>query len=302
MKVKREKDILSDMFSFSKLMAFAKCPRYAFYRYVARLREPSEDFFIKGRAVHDGQEFDNRERCKGKRWTIPVILDRAVTRYEEEGGAEVDAFRIEHEKQLEKYWKIGARDRLHPLRESIEAPFEIDVEVTSDPGSEPKRPATVQGFVDVVSEEDLGQPEPDKVVVDYKTVARPVSDTEARESLQNHLYIVGAEVGHARNVSFVKEGRQKAGAKETCVVEGSTRMLKYLLTVLSDNITSFRKNLKSGDWPKCAPNCFWCKEGSCGFYDKCYPKKNPDLHKFVEITRVRPVGTLEMPEWRKRKK
>lgn len=296
MKVKREKDILTDMFSFSKLMAFAKCPRYAFYRYVARVKTPPEEYLKVGRAVHAGQEWDNRARAAGQPTSRSEVLDRAVSAYEEECGADLDHFREDHGAQLEKFWKSGERDKLCPEPGSIEAPFEIDVAVTADPQSEPMVPATIQGFVDLVSVEEQG-----RTVVDYKTVARPVSDKEAANSLQNQLYTEGAKADGSKNVSFVKAGRQKSGSKVTAVVRSSVELSMRLWTVVADTITSFRKNCKSGDWPKCAPQCFWCGSGSCEFYKLCYPKNSGVVGKYIQLGEIREVGTLEMPEWRKKK-
>jgi RecB family exonuclease len=301
MKLKKEPDILLDMFSFSKLETFAKCPRKAFYRYIVRQKTPPSLAMIKGRAVHGGQEHDNRERLKGRWPLLTEIRDKAVTQFEEEGGGEhrVDSFEEEHQIQLEKYWETGMRDALHPVKDTVEAFFEIDVDVTPDPQSEPQTKATVQGFVDKVAHDAKNDGE--LTVVDYKTVARPVSTKEADKSLQNALYMEASGACFARNVSFVKEGRQHANAKTTDPVEASKKKFEFLLTFLCDNITSFRKNVKSGDWPKCTPSCFWCSPGACDYYDNCYPATNKQLGKYIQVTEVRPVGTLEVPEWRKKK-
>jgi hypothetical protein len=296
MKVKRKQSYLSDMFSFSKLSAFAKCPRYAFYKYVVRQKVPPAEYFLLGRAAHAGQEYDNLSRTQGVRPTQGQVLDCAVNRYEEEGGADLDSFAKEHKQQLASFWESGERDRIQPIPDTIEAAFEIDVACSGEPDREPKKPATVQGFVDVLSkEEDVDSP----VVIDYKTVKRAVTDSDAENSTQVDLYMLGAGATAARLISFVKYARQKARTKVTQTVHLVDWKRLKLLTFLSDTITSFRKNLKSGDFPKCSPGCFWCSPTACEYYEQCYPEKDPGIKRFISVEEVRPVGTLDQPEWRK---
>lgn len=294
MKVDKPRNFLRDVFSFSKLTCFSQCPRRFFWRYVMREKSPPSEALLLGRGTHAGQEYDNEERIKGRRPTQGEVLDRAVEAYREEGGQELDAFALEHEQQLEKFWESGERDRIQPKPGSVEAPFEIELQVTGDPDREAKTPAVVQGFVDVLSEEE------GDVVVDYKTVGRPVSDRDANDSVQNTLYMVGSEAEGARNVSFVKYGKQKPTTKVTRTVGLGEAKVSKLLDFCAETIGSIRKDLVSGNFPKCAPSCWWCSAKACEFYEKCYPEKNPNLSRFVEIGEIRPVGTLEQPEWRKK--
>lgn len=299
MKVDRPKDYLRDRFSYSKLSCFAQCPRKAFYRYVAKLKGPRNEYLIFGQGAHGGQQHDNEERVKGRKPGKKEVVDAAVNAYEDDGGGEVDGFAKQHREQLNAFWSSGERDKLQPVPETIEAPFEIGLYCTADPDTEGKMLATVQGFVDVCSDEDGG-----KVVVDYKAVGRPVSQSGAEDSIQAALYMLGTGVDDvgAKFVSFVKYKKQAATTKVTEPVYLSADKRQKLLTFLNDTITSFRKNLKSGDWPKCDPGCWWCSETACEFYEQCYPRVNPELSKFVSVVDVKPVGTLPQPEWRKKKK
>lgn len=292
---------LRDWFSYSKLSAFSKCPRLAFYRYVAKIKAEPREYLLAGRGTHAGQEYDNEERAKGGLPFRNEVLDRAVDIYETEGGELVDEFQKQHLLQLDAFWKSGEREKIEPLPKMIEAPFEIELFCTADPEVEPRKLATVQGFVDVVSGEGGAE-----TVVDYKTVARPVTNADADNSIQASLYILGLEAEDKTNalgakfVSFVKYKRQKAATKVSKVVYLTEEKRVKLLRFLNDTITSFRKNLVSGDFPKCDPACWWCSPEACDFYKLCYPKRDPGLVKYVSVEAVRPVGTLPQPDWRKR--
>lgn len=299
MKVKKTINWVRDKFSYSKLSCFARCPRLAFYRYVVKLKPPPQDFLLMGRGTHAGQEHDNRERVKGRRPGKKEVLDAAVTAYEEEGGEQTDTFAEQHRAQLDAFWASGERDRIQPLPNTIEAPFELDLFCTADPDNEPRKLATIQGFVDVCSDEG------ETVVVDYKTVGRPVSDSDAEESMQADLYMLGAGAGDeavgAKFVSFVKYKKQKSSTKVSKTVYLDEYKRQKLLRFLNDTITSFRKNLKSGDFPKCDPQCWWCSPTACECYGHCYPDKDPNLGKYVSVEEVRKVGTMPQPDWRKKK-
>jgi hypothetical protein len=297
-KVKKSENMLRDKFSHSKLTLFSKCPRKAFYHYVAKIKTPSPEYFKAGRAVHEGQEWDNLERIKGNRPKMDDVIGVAVARYEREKGVEPKRFLIDHQKQMTAYWKSGARDSLHPREGTVESCFNLLVNVSADPDSEPAEPARIEGFIDVIMDkEDLDT----GIVTDYKTVTRPVYDKEADSSVQNSLYMLGSEVSAAMNISFIKEGRQHANCKLTKIARMTDAKMQYLLTVLADTIGSFRKNLKSGDWPKCFPGCYWCGPNDCDYYGMCYPAKNPQLNRFIQVTKILPTGTVPVPEWKTRK-
>lgn len=300
MKLKRKQDYLGDVYSHSKLGCIASCMRKAYWKYVVKEKTPLPEFFLRGSAVHAGQEYDNRQKLKGEFVPKDEVLDVAIARYEE--GTEpnnrdvIDSFATEHKIQLNHYWKTGMRDRLVPVEGSIEAMWECDVKIWNSQ-THVLRPATLQGFVDVVAF-DEGEGEEHKRIIDYKNVSRAVSDSNLEYDLQGTLYTLGAACDRFQYFSFVKGGsRTKPNFKATQIKEVRQSDINHLLQYIHHTITDFRSALKTGDFPKTAPNNWQCK--NCEYRDKCYPKSNPTLSKLVSINIVRPVGTLKTPDWRK---
>lgn len=292
-------DWLASVFSFSKLSTFSRCPRKAFYRNVMKKKEDGADFFLIGRAAHKGQELDNKAKLRGERWSTKQVLDAAVTALEEgvrEGGVSVgiDSFAAEHERQLESFEKSGERGRVCPAPGSVEAMFRVGLEVANPDGV--KTPASIEGFVDVVSvDERTGR----RTVVDYKTGGRPMSAKDAEASLQLGLYATAAGAEEGKIVNFVKGARQKPTTIVTEPARNSQAKWESTLAWFAETISSFRRCLKTGDWPKCDPSVYWCSKTACSFHGLCYPEKHEGLEKLVQVTKIEPPGSLPEPTWRK---
>jgi hypothetical protein len=287
---------LFDKFSFSKLSTFSKCPRRAFYRYVMRKKEPPNVALLFGRAVHNGQETDNYEKLKGRVLPVKQVLEAATESYGEEARdaglpVDVDDFVGAHGRQLEVFEASGERAKIRPIPGTVEAAFEISLLVGDGEG--PKTKAIIEGFTDVVSESDSG-----RVAVDYKTTSRPISTRDAEANIQLGLEAIGAQAAAAQIVSFVKPGKQKATAKVTAPIVTTQKRWEKVLAFLADTIHSFRKCLKSGDFPRCDPSCHWCSPEACEFYSLCFPDKVVGLERWIQITDLKPAGTLPPADWR----
>jgi hypothetical protein len=160
------------------------------------------------------------------------------------------------------------------------------------------KPALVEGFVDVVSQDpETGL----KAVVDYKAVKRAVSDKEALNHHQLTLEGYGSEAATAYAVSFVDGNRQNPTVKVSAAQQITTERVQRLMRFLGDQILAFREAYEKDFWPKCSPDNFYCARGVCEFYDRCYPSPDPELSKFVEIIKIAPSGSLPPQEWRKKK-
>jgi hypothetical protein len=297
MKVKVEKsvDFLTEKFSFSKLQLFAKCPRRAFYKYVARRREVWSEPLLWGKAAHTGQEVDNRAKLKGEKLSISQVHEAAVAGYDDELGKEKDRFAQEHKTHLTLYHTNGERDKIVPEEKSVESRFQVGLEVTHDPDAAKPEPVVVEGFIDVVSI----RPDGKRTVVDYKCTGRASTPEEAAQSHQLALYRLGAEAEYSCLVQFIKHLKQRPTVKVTPEAIGNEERFQGLMTFLADTINAFRRCVRSGDWPKCAPICHWCSPTACGNWEVCYPKKDPMLSKFIQVTDLKPVGTLPPVDWRK---
>lgn len=286
---------LRNKHSYSKLNTASRCMRKFFFKYVVGLKE-FQDFLIRGRAVHAGQEYDNREKLLGHILKPKHVLEAAVQALEEEGKKlekelDKDSFAREHAAQLDIYEASGERSKVRPVEGSIEAPFEINLTVPQ------QEPAVVSGFLDTLSY-GVGPNDP-HVVVDYKAGKRPVKEKEADQSFQFDLYRLGSFEGPLKIVNFVAGGRQKAGAQVTQAKGGGEKQRARTLNWVQATITSIRLALKTGDFPRCAPECFWCAPTACEFYRKCYPAALFEVEKLVQVQEIKRVGTLPQPEWRK---
>lgn len=346
-----ERNLLQDYFSYSKLSTYSKCPYKAFLRYIQGKREHGA-YLLKGRAVHKGQEEDNRAKLRGQVLPAASILERAVAELEAEGSRfgitlDKDAFVSEHAAQLEIFRETGERDRIRPVEGSIEAPFEVHLRVAEEK-------AVLQGFVDVLS---YGADNTSQHPVDYKAVQRPLSQADVDSSMQFEIYRWGAgrrpcqspsgqgtagaagsgveassdgaaEIApphiaqrvpdqrpegldgagaalalQVKCVSFVGaisgKRRQKPTARVVVGTPATVERAERTMLWVGRTIREFRRSLKSGDWPRCAPESFWCSAGSCDFYSHCYPKYEPGQARLVEVESIRPVGSMPQPEWRK---
>jgi hypothetical protein len=323
MKIKTKQDFLGDTFSYSKLSCIAQCPKKAFWNYVVRDRGPNTSFFLYGHAVHQGQEWDNLQRLAGTVTTPEQVVDYAVTAYETElkdspdiiGETSIDGFAAEHETHIDKLWSSGIRSSIFPVPDSIEAPWEIDIAVDADPAKSMPRSAKLEGFVDAKMEVEPGSPaDPGgtkdlteqtgrgKIITveDYKTGGRAISDADLETDLQGVLYSLAAHTDKFQYISFIKRGaRTKPNAKITKIVPVTQSKINHLLQFISKTIINWRAALKTGDFPTCNPREWYCL--SCQHRQKCYPDKQPDLHKFISIKDVRPVGTPGLRDWRKDK-
>lgn len=289
-----EQNWLETEFSFSKLYCAVQCPMKAYQRYVLGLPDDTH-YLVQGKAIHFGQQKDNEAKLEGKDLTVPQVLDAAVDCVKEEAAkhevkVEVDAFARDHKLQLEVFRERGWRDEIAPVEGTIEAPFEIQVKMEG--GADAK----LTGFVDLVSQRE---PDATRRVIDYKSGARPVYQGDAQSSLQFALYQLGAKAPESQVISFVRTGRQQATVHRTAPVELTQPRVNKLLAWLEDAITLWRTCLKTGYWPRCSQQAHYCSASACAYYSRCYPAAGRE-RKVLMLGTVRPVGTVPMPEWRKR--
>lgn len=294
-------DWLRDKFSISKLECFAKCPRRAFYKYVKKLKLPSEMSWralLTGRAIHGGMETDAYAKLRGAPLTVEQVLDAAVAVFEDErkkeqvreADAPVDVFVEEHARQLVIFEKTGERARILPVPGSVEAAFEIHLKPAEGPV------AVLEGYTDLVSWKD--EREREKTVVDFKSSARAVTDAEVAEHTQLSLEAIGAEATAAKIVNFTAGKRQRPTCRVTKEVPQTQEKTERTLKWVADAIAEFRAALKSGDFPKCSRGAFWCGPRMCEYYAECYPQKVDGIERFVTVELLRPVGALPPATWR----
>ena len=291
-------DYVAGKVSWSKLACFSRCQKLFFWRYIMKRREPMSWALLFGRGAHEGMEADAYAKLRGDKLSVRQVLDAAVEGFKAERTKEgmtdkeapTDNFADEHLTQLEVFEKTGERARIQPRPGSVEGAFEIDVLVGTP--QEGLTPAKVEGFVDVVSDSEAGP-----VVVDYKTGSRPVSAKEAAGHLQLALEAIGGGVGSARIVSFVRRYKQKPTAKVTPDVVIDDVRRGRVLQYVADTIHAIRKCIKNGFYAKCSPVSTTC--AGCAFFEECHGRERPTaLHKFVQVEKIQPVGTLPPAKWR----
>lgn len=284
---------LDKEFSFSKLFCYSRCPTKARKRYLEGLRDDTP-YMVFGKAIHHGLEVDNLAKVEGRYLPIQELLDVAVGKLKEEAskygmGLDVDTFAEEHGAQLVAYEEKRIRQSVRPVPGSIEAPFEIDLEFTD------QEPAKLKGFVDLVN----SIPESNsQEVIDYKSGSRPTYQKGAETSLQCALYTLGAQCGRHRIISWIRGGRQAPTVRITEPVLVNDALMGRLLSWLEATITAWRKSLKTGLWPRCAPDAFYCSSTACAYFEDCYPRQRPLVPR-LKVGSIKTVGTLEKPAWRK---
>ena len=290
-------DFLFERWSFSKCMDAAKCLRKFFLRRVARVRADAAPWLLGGRAVHAGQEADNRAKIAGESLPVVAVHEAAVEalkKYSADEGVktDVDRFAIEHGRQLEVFEESGERAKIRPVPGSVEAAFEMDLMVgDSESGL---KSAVLEGFVDVVSADETDQ----RTLVDYKTAGRPTSQNEAKAHVQLALEAEGAKAHDSKIVTFVKHAKQKPTAKVTEPVANTKENFERAIKFVADQIHAARRAMVTGDFPKCDPAAVHCQWGKqCEYGAICFTTN--DLKDFVEVKEIRPVGTVPTPEWRK---
>jgi len=291
-------DWLADKFSWSKLSCFSRCPQKAYKQYVLKKKEAPTLSLLWGRAVHEGQEADNLAKVRGDRLPVAKVLDAAIASFDTIGAGDspvdIDRFRDEHGRQLGKFESSGERAKICPIKGTVEGQFKIELNVLELDGR--TRAALVEGYTDVVSlDEYTGA----RRVIDYKSGKRPVSDKEVETHLQLGLEATGAGAESGQIVNFVSYAKQKPTTKVSAAIENTQARWNRVLAFVSDTIRSFRHCLKTGDFPKCDPGCYWCSPTACAFYGECYPKNYPQQSKFVEVTKIDLSGTLPPADWRK---
>lgn len=285
-------DWLSQVFSFSKLSTFARCPELFYRKYVLKRREPTSLALLFGRGVHGSMETDNLAKLRGEKLSLAAVLEAGVEEFRGEAEdndmkVDVDEFAREHERQLAVFDETGQRAAIRPVPGTVEAGFQIALQVYD---GEKRPPASVlmEGYSDVVSESRDG-----KVAIDFKTAGRPANAREVAGNLQLALTAIGAEVPTAGIVSFVKEGKQKATVK-TRVAPMDQAARDRVLIWVGTTITSIRQALRTGTFPRCAPQDGKCVQ--CAFRQNCWPAApTPEMVRLVSLS---PVGTMPAAEWR----
>ncbi len=201
-------------------------------------------------------------------------------------GKELDLFRRDHERHLEVWHGSEEHLLIQPIEGCVESSFAFGLDVDEEP-------ARIEGFVDTVSSEE------GRTVVDYKSVGRSPSKSEAEESLQLGIYRIGCEAEAGRLVAFVKHIRQKATVKVSERSVETQAKNSRLLRWLSETIKAWRRCMRTGDWPMCSPQCHWCSESACEYYSThCYPEKDPTLCEVIQIGKVEPPEVCEKKGWR----
>lgn len=261
--------VVSEVYSWSKLSTFSRCPQKAYRRYVLREAAETPDFLVIGRAVHKGQEYDNREKLEhGRPARRDEVLECAVEMYRAEGGQDLDLFARDHERHLEAWHGSPDHLALVPVPGSIEAPFRAELKVEG-------RAADLIGYVDVIAEQG-------PTVVDYKTCGR----TPSPNSLQLGIYQLVMEAAAGRLVAFVKHIRQRATVRATEPQRTTESLRERVLLWLADTIRGWRRAEQSGDWPKCAQECHWCSPAACEYYRSCYPEEPGRAQKLISLGKV----------------
>lgn len=277
-----------EKYSYSKMHTFLQCPQKAYQRYILGKKEPKSAAMVLGDCVHKVHEEDNIQKVeKGVGLPDESLIELLREEFREQKVGKPDPLLEQHREQLKVY--APDRDKLMPVTGSIEGQWEVQVQLPE------QEPAVVWGFVDLMAYEDSGE----KVTWDYKNVKRAFTDKEAEKSVQLELYRIGSGTELAGLIQFVGGARQRPTTRIT-KVRGTPESREKTLRVVASAIEGWRAAVRTGVWPKCAPEQYYCAPGVCGFYGTCYPRESKT--PAIAVGKVSLVGSLPPADWRKDKK
>lgn len=243
--------------SVSQISQALRCWRQYEFRVVKGLVLPPSVALSEGKAIHQAVEIGHREAVKTDKVPIDLMLDTFQKAWQESvpetdwdtdeeqigpKGIEIRGqtlIRIYHEQQLPKIKTVVENDE-----PQVEFPFLIKL-----------RDIPIVGIIDLI-----GIIENKKSVIDHKVVARKRTKDSITSDIQLSLYSLVTQI---RNVGF------NCIVKTKNTVEFIGDELPEQLDWLEDLVERVAGVIRSGVFPPCSPEAWWCNPKYCGYYKLC---------------------------------
>lgn len=265
-------DLPKGYLSPSQHNTYQRCPRQYEYAYIMQLVKPPGIAQIRGTAVHKGAELTHKHTiAHGKPSSIEegsaAVSDKfdeqapTIEEWEEEtqGDAKDKAIRM-----FRTYYN-EAVPYINPVR--VEHTFKWPRELCGVP---------VLGIIDLVDsvknqdmslENDPENPQMVEVVSDLKTVKRLWPASRIENEPQLTFYAIAENTDRVR-IDFL--AWLKTGTKYTPVTSKRSRQEKMILL---EDVAEVSRNIKAGNFPRCAPTGWHCSPTFCGYFSRCRGKR-----------------------------
>jgi len=265
-----ELELPSGYLSVSQVNTYMKCGLQYYYRYVKGIISPPQARMAEGSSVHRALEIGNREKlASGTTAPLDVLLDAHRDDWEERRtGIEVwDPDNPEKDilSRAQFFLKRYHQDHLpylEPKPKGVESRFWASVGPQNVP---------VVGFIDLIAtdytprERKKGEKKtvvPTDEVIDYKVVAKSMSQADVNNSLQLTMYSSVTQIENVRFDCFVKTKQPKIS-----VVESTRKPIDHQWA--NHIFESTAKNIAAGVFMPTSPEGWQCTEKWCGYWHLC---------------------------------
>jgi putative RecB family exonuclease len=246
-----------DHISPTQINMFLRCPAQYQFRYIDGLILPPKAAFLRGRAVHKGQEVNYRQKIETKQ-DLPVadVLDAVSTEFdvqapETEWAPDENPGKVKDE-------TISLAGLYHQEIAPTVQPAFVEEEVFVEIGPD----LNLKGFIDVVQEGGI--------IRDTKTTARTPSADAVEKNLQLSAYslayrsLLGVPEAGLRLDYLVNTKTPKVVTLEGKRTDADIKRFAAIAERIS-------KAIQTGVFYPNQDN-FLCSKDNCGYWDLCHKK------------------------------
>ncbi len=252
----------SGYLSVSQINTYTRCPKQYEFRYIKGVISPPQARMAEGSAIHNALEVAHQERMlSGTTAPIDVLLD-----------AHNDAWK-NHKRRVE-IWDEESPEALIRKRARIflseyhknYLPYIDPLGVEKRFWSIIKDNIPIVGFIDLIATDSNPRLQrvdaPEKEVIDYKVIAKKISQGEADGNLQLTMYSHATGIPRVRFDMFIKT---KTPAVKSISAIRTSQDWKWAERVFTD----IGHAISTGIFPPTLPTEWTCSKKWCGYYDLC---------------------------------
>lgn len=229
--------------SHSAIKKYIDCPFSFKAKYILKMKQPSNEHFALGGAVHAAAEFQVRFNLKrNKNLPLQVVLEKYQSQATEE-AARLNKFGI---KAFREMYPVG-----HDLVEQLyfylikNKPVAIEQYFSVDLGYD----LPVMGYMDVIFEDDA--------LYDFKTCSKPWPKSKLNNSLQLTIYNEAYKEMYGKFPNTL--GIIELNKKDISITPRGTTRTTRDREILDLTVEKVLKGIRDGDWRRCGKgSCFAC--------------------------------------------
>jgi hypothetical protein len=258
-------------FSHSQYFSYLACGKAYEFKYVLGLATPSWASTTRGVSVHKGIEEVLKAKMLGQKLSIVAAQDALSKEFDlkadevlDWGEAEPDKVKKDSRDLLDVFY-LEALPKINPL--AIEKGFAVDF-----------AGVPMVGYIDLIdevpamdvskmSESDAASVPKKKVVVDFKTKDKKLTDKDVRNNTQMTLYAAVEKTPHIRMDLLVT---YKKGAVYLPIESERT---SQDVAILEEHVASVADHVRKGDFPMAPIGSWACSDQNCAFWSMCRGRK-----------------------------